>query len=199
VFDSIESGNWDLYVVDSQGGVPRQLTTEPSYDVVGTWSHDGKWIYFQSDREGERRIWKIPPQGGSAIQVTRRRGVYAVESWDAQSLYFTSLDGPPIRWGVWRVPVDGGQEAEVLPPGTLFEMFGMAVAREGLYYTTKDWGARAFTIQYLDFASGRVSEVFRREGAFDQSGLAVSPDERWVLFGERPSEQAELMLVENFR
>jgi hypothetical protein len=29
--------------------------------------------------------------------------------------------------------------------------------------------------------------------------LAVSPDEKWILFSEMPFAQSELMLVENFR
>jgi len=29
--------------------------------------------------------------------------------------------------------------------------------------------------------------------------LAVSPDEEWILYGERPAPTSELMLVENFR
>src|SRR2546422_4241172 len=38
---------------------------------VPTWSRDGKWIYFSSNRTGSWQIWKVPSVGGSAIQVTR--------------------------------------------------------------------------------------------------------------------------------
>jgi hypothetical protein len=29
--------------------------------------------------------------------------------------------------------------------------------------------------------------------------LALSPDEKWILFGEAPGNQSELMPMENFR
>jgi serine/threonine protein kinase len=48
----------------------------------------------------------------------------------------------------------------------------------------------------------QVALKFLSEGLFDVSShasLAVSPDERWVLHGERPAFQSEPMLVENFR
>ena len=58
---------------------------------------------------------------------------------------------------------------------------------------------RAYTIRHLDFESGQVSELFRREGSFIHNSLAVSPDERWILHAARPLDESELMLVENFR
>jgi sugar lactone lactonase YvrE len=77
-----------------------------------------------------------------------------------------------------------------------------ALGRRGLYYATTvervPVRRRELTIQYLDFATGRTTPLFRREGAFHQ-GLAVSPDEKWILFGEAPAWQADLVLMENFR
>jgi hypothetical protein len=68
---------------------------------------------------------------------------------------------------------------------------------------------QAYTIQFFDFESGEVTDVFRREGPFDHGivgaerstgpSLAVSPDEEWILYAECPAEKSELMLVENFR
>ena len=178
----------------------RRLTAEFSYDATPSWSHDGRFIYFQSDRGGSHEVWKMPSEGGPAVQVTRRGGIYPVESWDGRDLYYTKVIFPGA-WGVWRVPVAGGEETEIVPIGTLSGLFGMAVAREGLYYSRKrqEEGQGVFTVEYLDFASGHVTEVLRREGPAGQSGLAVSPDEKWILFSESPPEEAELMLVENFR
>ncbi len=48
VFDSRPGGNADIFVVGASGGAPRQITTDPSEDVVPSWSRDGRWIYFES-------------------------------------------------------------------------------------------------------------------------------------------------------
>jgi Tol biopolymer transport system component len=77
--------------------------------VRGTWSHDGRWIYFTSDGSGESQAWKMPAEGGAAGQATRGGGVYAAEeSRDGSYLYFSKSNE------IWRVPMGGGEESEVL-------------------------------------------------------------------------------------
>jgi Tol biopolymer transport system component len=86
VVSSQESGNWDLYLVDSESGRPQRLTHEPSADVAGSFSRDGRSIYFSSDRSGRSQIWKMPTGGGSAVQITRGGGHGPQESWDARAV-----------------------------------------------------------------------------------------------------------------
>ena len=54
-------------------------------------------------------------------------------------------------------------------------------------------------VRFLDLASGRKSEIFRKTGPFRHVWFAVSPGEEWILYGEAPRGPSELMLVENFR
>ena len=64
MFDSIEAGNRDLYLVGADGGAPRRLTHDPSEEIAGTWSRDSRFIYFQSDRTGRAETWRIPVAEG---------------------------------------------------------------------------------------------------------------------------------------
>jgi Tol biopolymer transport system component len=195
VFDSLEAGNWDLYVVGADGGTPRRLTQEPSEDGTGTWSRDGRWIYFHSDRSGRSEIWKVPPDGGTAVQVTRGGGFYAVESEDGRDLYYSQYSSS----GIWRVPVGGGAESEVVKGPVGWQAW--ALARQGLYYATtrRQLRREEFEVQYLDFASGRTTRLYGKAGELFHYPLTVSPDEKWILFGEAPGRQSELMLMESFR
>jgi hypothetical protein len=54
-------------------------------------------------------------------------------------------------------------------------------------------------ILFFDIQSREVTEVFKQERHCRHDCLAVSPDEKWILFGQAPNVQSELMLVENFR
>ena len=65
----------DIRVVPATGGPSHAVTSGPADDVLPSWSPDGKWIAFQSDRSGELHIWVIPSTGGMAPQVTGRPGV----------------------------------------------------------------------------------------------------------------------------
>ena len=196
-FDSPEAGDWNIYVVDADGGAPRRLTPESSQEHHGTWSRDGRWIYFQSNRSGSRQIWKTPSAGGPAVQVTRNGGWSALESWDGRYLYYAKS---PFDAGIWRLPVDGGEETEVIR-GPLPWGADWTLVRAGIYYAmVRRQGPRSeYTIQFFDFASGRTTQVFRQGGGSNHQYVAASPDERWILYTERPEWQSELMLVESFR
>jgi Tol biopolymer transport system component len=197
VFDSGHAENYDLYVVDSEGGSPRRLTHDPSSDTRPSFSRDGQWIYFVSDRDGSFQIWKLPAGGGAAIQVTREGGQCATESWDGRYLYYGK---PEYESAIWRVPVGGGPETEVIA-GPLYHCFDWSLVEDGIYYAkTQGLGrGQEYTIQFFDFESGQSTEVFRKTGPFHHWTVAASPDEEWVLYGERPFLTSELILVENFR
>jgi Tol biopolymer transport system component len=68
-FDSIQAGSGDIYVVPVQGGRFVELQKKNSHENMASWSRDGKWIYFESDRSGDFEIWKTP--SGSSFSVSR--------------------------------------------------------------------------------------------------------------------------------
>jgi len=62
-FMSRRDGNWEIYVVKSDGSDLRRLTDNPAIDGLPTWSPDGRYIAFVSDRGGEWAVWAIRPDG----------------------------------------------------------------------------------------------------------------------------------------
>src|SRR5262249_32338096 len=60
-------GNVDVYVISSEGGIPRRLTWHPGVDDVVGWTPDGTSILFRSGRaqpNGASQIWSVPVKGG---------------------------------------------------------------------------------------------------------------------------------------
>ncbi|MDH3675770.1 MAG: hypothetical protein OES12_09765, partial [Anaerolineae bacterium] len=45
-------GNAEVYVVDAAGEEVINLTNHPSQDTFGSWTPDGKTVFFVSDRDG---------------------------------------------------------------------------------------------------------------------------------------------------
>ena len=64
------------------------MTTDPANDGNPSWSHDGRWIYFDSARAGAQQVWKISANGGEAVQITEARGYAPLESPDGKFLYY---------------------------------------------------------------------------------------------------------------
>lgn len=49
-----------------------KLTDGNSFNFLPTWSSDGNWIAFLSDKVGgnEYNLWKVPASGGAAVKLT---------------------------------------------------------------------------------------------------------------------------------
>ena len=68
-FMSRRDGNWNIYIMNSDGTGLRQLTDDPSEDGLPTWSPDGRVIAFMSNRGGPWAIWSVPSGGGGKRQL----------------------------------------------------------------------------------------------------------------------------------
>ena len=113
-FHSNVEGQWDIYLVSASGDKPRRLTSHPASDDFPSFSRDGKWIYFSSDRAAgqQRSIWKVAVAGGDAVQVTTTAAYAPLESPDGAYLYYVeTIDRPSA---LLRMPVVGGAAEKVL-------------------------------------------------------------------------------------
>ena len=63
-------GNLDIHTLDLTTRKISRLTTNRSIDTEGTWSPDGREIYFTSDRGGSPQIYKIASVGGIPSRIT---------------------------------------------------------------------------------------------------------------------------------
>jgi Tol biopolymer transport system component len=173
-FDSGVAGRMHIYVVDANGGSPRQLTDDQTGGTVPKWSRDGTWIYFSSARSGSDEIWKIPTAGGIPIRVTRSGGFIVMEAPAGNALYYTKTSEPA---DLFRSELDGSNEQLVLRGIT---KRGFVIARDRIYYLHQEAKAsvslRVFRVDTGEDAeiAPIVDELFR--------GLAISPDERYLLY-----------------
>ncbi len=63
-------GNLDIHVLDITSRQTRRLTTHRAIDTEGTWSPDGRYIYFTSDRSGGPQVYRVSANGGTPERVT---------------------------------------------------------------------------------------------------------------------------------
>lgn len=63
-------GNLDIYTLDITSREARRLTTHRAIDTEGTWSPDGRHIYFTSDRAGGPQVYRISANGGTPERIT---------------------------------------------------------------------------------------------------------------------------------
>jgi Tol biopolymer transport system component len=192
-FDSYgENGQWDIWTIDADGGSLRRLTSSPAAHNSPTWSQDGRFLYFSSDRAGTETIWRIPVAGGPEEQVTHTGGGRCEEAADGQTLYFqraTAGNSPLLA-----VSLAGGEERTVID---CVPRFGYALGLAGIYHVGCGGDPSAKPLLLRDTATGRDRLLGTLERP--EEGLTVSADGKTILYASWVGEGSDLMLIENFR
>ena len=89
-----------------------RLTFDAGLQFGATWSPDGRFIAYSSDRGGKFDIWVQPVSGGDAVRVTKGSGHNWQPDWspDGKQIAFRSerSDG-----GLYVVPALGGPERKI--------------------------------------------------------------------------------------
>jgi Tol biopolymer transport system component/tRNA A-37 threonylcarbamoyl transferase component Bud32 len=117
-FASDRSGSIEIWVCDSQGQNPVQLTNF-GRTLTGTprWSPDGRYIAFDSRVEGSSDIYAISADGGSPRRLTTEPSADITPVWskDGRWIYFGSDRGGDFQ--IWKVPSEGGAAVQVTTQG----------------------------------------------------------------------------------
>lgn len=109
----------DLWAVAPRGGPASRLTSHPAEERRSAFSPDGKWLVFESDRDGARNLYRFAithENGGVAtdrikrITVSDRSQTLGSYSADGEEIFFAGSHELAIyRHALaYRVPAAGG-------------------------------------------------------------------------------------------
>jgi serine/threonine protein kinase len=194
-FDSYgEDGQWDIWTIDADGGSLRRVTSDPADDNMPTWSQDGRFIYFSSDRSGTQTLWRVPAAGGREEEVARTGGGRSQEAPDGKALYFqrATVASSPLL----AVSLAGGSERTVVD---CVPREGFASGVAGVYHVGCGGDAGDVPLSLLDPATGRDRLLGMLEPGARGLGLTVSGDANTILYTRMVGEGSDLALIENLR
>ena len=80
-FASDVSGNWEIYLTDTVGKPPVNLTRNPAADYYPTWSPDGTQIAFFSRRDGNHEIYRMQTDGTNQQRLTHHPATDKAPAW----------------------------------------------------------------------------------------------------------------------
>jgi TolB protein len=125
----VNDPNYDVFVVDVDGGHLRGLTDWPGEDGWPAWSKDGKWIAFTTthDRGGwsglqgpYRDIWVMKPDGSSKHRLLYGiSGAFPVWSPDGKAILFAGSSRAHPQERLWIMRADGSGARPLPIRGTL--------------------------------------------------------------------------------
>ncbi len=180
------AGDRDIYIVDVVSRRTTRFTASPSEEGRASWSRDGRWLYFRSDRSGDRQTWKRRTDGsGEPIQVTRGGGYEAFESPDGSTLYYIRSRE---QAELWSVSVDAGEEQLVLEGP---REANWRVVDRGVVYL------RGFYFELWDAAADRVETLYRHPKEITPDyGFAATPDASRLFWSQTDRNTSDIWLAE---
>lgn len=157
-FVSLRSGNWQLWVCDSDGSRPVQLTFFQRGEVsLPVWSPDGQQIGFIAHASGPGQAYVINATGGQPRTLDALGAVVRRWNWarDGRWIFFSSdRSGSPQ---IWKMSAAGGPPEQLTQQG--FEGFDTSFTQspEGnlLYYL------RPGSVWSIAVNGGKEQEVFQ--------------------------------------
>ena len=95
-FASDRDGNFEIYVMDADGGGQTRLTEDASEDYSPAWSPDGRRIAFVSTRDGNAEIYVMNADGTGQTRLTNNTASDLAPAWTrdgSQIAFVTNRDG----------------------------------------------------------------------------------------------------------
>jgi Tol biopolymer transport system component len=207
----------DLYSLPMAGGRATQITRGLGFDTQPTFSPDGRWIAFVSDRSGAENLWVARPDGTQPRQVTFGDDdtVLTSPAWsaDGQALFVSRFRPDFNNYELWRYGLDGTESllAPIQPsataPRTAWQStLGASASSDGksLYYARRVGGIDfdeldAWTIVRRDLATGAETTVVTGSGGrgADHESFfrpQIAPDGHRLAYATRRSGRTELRL-----
>lgn len=91
-FASNRDGDFEIYVMNPDGGGQTRVTNNPAEDVGPTWSPDGTRIAFVSNRDGNTEIYVMNADGSGQTRLTTNTMDDLEPAWspDGTRIAFTS-------------------------------------------------------------------------------------------------------------
>lgn len=113
VYMSEESGNADIWSMNSDGSDRKQLTMDPHWDTAAVVSPDNRYIAFMSNRAGSENIWLMDVDGRNQRRLTKKFIERIPDfSPDSKWVFFHSWETG--KQTTWKVSVDGGEPIQVV-------------------------------------------------------------------------------------
>ena len=179
----VYAGN--LWLVDSNGGTARQITSQQGLELFPKFSPDGSKIAFTGQYDGNMNVYVIPAEGGVPRQLTFTADIAhmplrmgpnnQVIDWfpDGKHILFLSRQNTFNDWfgQLYKISVNGGlQNRIVLPKGGLaaFSPDGNRLAYNRIFRNFRTWkrykGGMAQDIWLYNFKTNKLDRLTKYPG-----------------------------------
>ena len=165
--------NYEICVMDADGGNDVRLTDDPAWDSQPSWSPDGDRIAFSKNNSA---IYVIDSDGRNSMRLTGGRE----PAWspDGTKIAFTRFKA--LKKQVWVMDADGGNEAQLTNWG---ENYSPAWSPDGVQIAfvsaKRHGGPEIYAMDSDGNNQVRITHDLR-----PKDNPSWSPDGRWIAYDE---------------
>lgn len=193
VFAGNRDGDFDIYLMDSEGSIMGQLSDNNAQDISPNWSPDGSQVAFSSNVDGDYDIYVIDMDSGKSTDLTNNSWEDIAPTWspDGKQIAFTSNRN--ANWDIHVMDADGGNPVR-LTNEAIFEGYASwSPDGEQLVYVRDRDDNR--DIMVLDIDSGEALPLTTRPTSADYSPT-WSPNGDLIAFVSSRSGNADVFVVD---
>ena len=124
----MDNGLLDVWVLDFTRNIRTRLTFGPSTNSHPLWSPDGKWILYNSDRNGHANLLRKQSDGSGAEETLLTDDQIVLPwDWSKDGKYLIYGRGPAgiTNWEIWAMPFGGDHKPWLViphpPNGSVFD------------------------------------------------------------------------------
>ncbi len=183
-FASNRHGNFDVFIVSSEGGKPQRLTYYSNNEVPSSFTPDGKYVTFSALIQDVNtsilfpsgvlsELYKVPANGGRTEQILSTPAIDATYSNDGNTIYYTDRKGYEDIWrkhhtssvarDIWKYDIALKKHTKI----TSFngEDRNAVVSKDGksLYYLSEQFNS-TFNVCKLDLNNpSSIQQISKKE------------------------------------
>lgn len=184
-FDSDEeNGSFEVVSLNIDTWIDTQLTSDLSDNTYPQASPDGKWVAFQSDRDGDFEIYVVNSVGGQLRKITNNDIWDRLPAWspDSEWIIYSSDKRGDGTFDIYRTRLDDLETELVYSDGR--RNSHIRYSPDGRYIVFTSGGslrdANTWEIVLLDTQT--KTTTFLTENATRDASPSFSPDGERILF-----------------
>ena len=115
-FASNRDGNYEIYIMNTNGTKQVNLTRHKSVDIQPTWSPTGEEILFVSNRDGKPDLYLMDADGTNVEKVFKNLKLRTAPAWSPDGKQISYCRADPVR-ELYIASLEQKEEKRVAPLG----------------------------------------------------------------------------------
>lgn len=104
-----------IWVMDRNGDNPENVPGALGWDP--TWSPDGKFILFASDRDGAAQLFTVSLRGNAINRISNLPAIRGRSDWSPDGQFIVTYSGEPWNRELYIMSADGSNARQLTPTG----------------------------------------------------------------------------------